>query len=247
MNRRDFIALLGTAMLAPSPALPAEESTMTEPHRIDLHHHIVPPSWLAAMDIIGRTDPVIGSWSVQKSLDDMDKGGVAIAIASPTTPQVTPLGKQAAVRIARESNEFAKQLMTDHPGRFGAFAMLPLPHIDESLQEAAYALDMLKLDGIGVMTNYGDKWLGYSYFAPIWEELNRRKATVYTHPTDANCCVNLVQGLSRQSSSGAQTRPVRFAISFSAAPRGNIPTSTGYSPMAVACSRRSRSASLCRR
>lgn len=195
MNRRNFIALLGTALLAPASAHPAEESTMTEPHRIDVHHHIVPPSWLAAMDIIGRTDPVIGSWSVQKSLDDMDKGGVAIAVASPTTPQVTPLGKRAAVRIARESNEFAKRLMTDHPRRFGAFAMLPLPHIDESLEEAAYALDVLKLDGIGVMTNYGDKWLGYPYFAPVWEELNRRKATVYTHPTDANCCVNLVQGL----------------------------------------------------
>ena len=46
-----------------------------------------------------------------------------------------------------------------------------------------------------MMTSYGDKWLGYSYFAPIWEELNRRKATVYTHPTGANCCVNLVEGV----------------------------------------------------
>ena len=85
--------------------------------------------------------------------------------------------------------------MIDHPGRFGVFAMLPLPHIDESLKEIAYALDTLKVDGIGMMTNYGDKWLGYSYFDPIWDELNRRKATVYTHPADANCCVNLVQGV----------------------------------------------------
>ena len=45
------------------------------------------------------------------------------------------------------------------------------------------------------MTSYGDKWLGYPQFAPVWEELNRRKATVYTHPTGANCCVNLVQGI----------------------------------------------------
>jgi 6-methylsalicylate decarboxylase len=165
------------------------------PHRIDVHHHIAPPSWLAAMDIIGRTDPLIGGWSVQKTLDDMDEGGVVTAITSITMPQVTPLGKAAAVRIARESNEFAKKLATDHPGRFGVFAMLPLPHIDESLKEMAYALDVLKADGIGMMTNYGDKWLGYSYFVPIWEELNRRKATVYTHPTDANCCVNLVQGI----------------------------------------------------
>ena len=85
--------------------------------------------------------------------------------------------------------------MADHPGRFGMFATLPLPHIDESLKEIAYAFDTLKVDGVGIMTNYGDKWLGYPYFEPVWEELNRRKATVYTHPTDANCCVNLVQGM----------------------------------------------------
>jgi 6-methylsalicylate decarboxylase len=147
------------------------------------------------MKLIGADDPVIANWSVQKSLDDMDKGGVATAILSGNVPQVRPLGRDAAVRVARESNEYAKQLVTSHPGRFGVFAMLPLPHIDESLSEIAYALDTLKADGIGIMTNYGDKWLGYSYFEPIWDELNRRKATIYTHPVDANCCVNLVQGV----------------------------------------------------
>jgi 6-methylsalicylate decarboxylase len=63
------------------------------------------------------------------------------------------------------------------------------------LREIEYAFDTLKVDGIGMMTSYGDKWLGYSQFAPVWEELNRRRATVYTHPTGANCCVNLVQGI----------------------------------------------------
>jgi 6-methylsalicylate decarboxylase len=163
--------------------------------RIDVHHHIASPSWLQAMKLIGAGDPVIANWSVQKSLDDMDKGGVATAILSANVPQVRPLGKDAAVRIARESNEYAKQLATSHPGRFGVFAMLPLPHIDDSLKEIAYALDTLKADGIGILTNYGDKWLGYPYFEKIWDELNRRKATVYTHPMDANCCVNLVQGV----------------------------------------------------
>ena len=85
--------------------------------------------------------------------------------------------------------------MADHPGRFGMFAMLPLPYIDECLKEIEYAFDTLKVDGIGMMTSYGDKWLGYPQFAPVFDELNRRKATVYTHPTSPNCCVNLVQGV----------------------------------------------------
>ena len=196
VSRRELIA--GGAALgltATVGGLTPKAFAQAKPHRIDVHHHVVPPTWLEAMNLIGRSNPPLLNWSVQKTIEDMDKGAVATAILSPTTPQVTPLGKEAAARIAREANEYGKKLMTDHPGRFGVFATLPLPHIDESLKEIAYAFDTLEVDGIGMMTNYGDKWLGYSYFDPIWEELNRRKATVYTHPTDANCCVNLVQGL----------------------------------------------------
>jgi predicted TIM-barrel fold metal-dependent hydrolase len=195
VSRRSVLAGGAAALaLGATGGLAPKVFAQAKPHRIDVHHHVVPPSWLNAMDIIGRTNPPLQHWSVQKTLDDMDKGGVATSIVSPTTPQVAPLGKATAIRIAREANEYGKKLEADHPGRFGVFATLPLPHIDESLKEIAYVFDTLKVDGIGMMTNYGDKWLGYSYFNPIWEELNRRKATVYTHPTDANCCVNLVQG-----------------------------------------------------
>jgi 6-methylsalicylate decarboxylase len=191
LTRRTFSAMLASVIASPELAFAQEKKTL----RIDVHHHIAAPSWLQAIKLIGADDPVIANWSVQKSLDDMDKGGIATAVLSGNPPQVRPLGRDAAARIASESNEYAKQLKTSHPGRFGVFAMLPLPHIEESLKEIAYALDTLKADGVGVLTNYGDKWLGYSYFEPIWEELNRRKATVYTHPADANCCVNLVQGV----------------------------------------------------
>jgi predicted TIM-barrel fold metal-dependent hydrolase len=184
----------GAAALA-AAAVPSRLFAQAKPHRIDVHHHIAPPVWLAAMDIIGRRDFPLGNWSVQKTLEDMDKGGVATAISSITTPQVTPLGKAVALRIARESNDYAAKLVADHPGRFGVFAMLPLPHVDDSLKEIAYAFDTLKVDGIGLMTSYQDKWLGHPSFAPVWEELNRRKATVYTHPTSPNCCVNLVTGV----------------------------------------------------
>ncbi len=194
VSRRQLLgggAALGLAATGFAPKVFAQ----AKPHRIDVHCHVVPPSWLAAMDVIGRKDYPLANWSVQKLLDDMDKGGVATAITSPTTPQVTPLGKSVAIRLARESNDYSKKLVTDHAGRFGVFAMLPLPHIDESLKEIAYAFDTLKVDGVGIMTSYGGKWLGHPDFAPVWEELNRRKATVYTHPTTPVCCAGLVQGV----------------------------------------------------
>jgi 6-methylsalicylate decarboxylase len=196
VSRRGFVAggvvALGLGAVAGfAPGATAQ----AKPHRIDVHHHISPPAWLDGLKKMNRTNPPMANWSVQKTLEDMDKGGVATSITSPTTPQTKPFDKADAARIARESNDYAKKLMSDHPDRFGVFAMLPLPHVDESLKEIAYAFDTLKVDGVGVMTSYGDKWLGYPEFAPVWEELNRRKATVYTHPTGANCCVNLVQGI----------------------------------------------------
>ena len=166
------------------------------PHRIDVHHHIVPPSWYEAIRKAKLDNPPMANWSPAKSIEDMDAAGIATSITSPTTPQVGFLPPADAARVARESNEWARKLATDHPGRFGVFAMLPMPHIDECLKEIAYVFDTLKADGIGMMTNYGDKWLGYAEFAPVFEELNRRKALVYTHPTGANCCVNLVKGVS---------------------------------------------------
>jgi 6-methylsalicylate decarboxylase len=158
-----------------------------------VHHHISPPTWIEAVKKANLANGPMSNWSPQKSLDDMDKAGVAAVIASPTTPQVKFLDKDAAVRITRESNDYARKLGVDHPGRFRMFGMVPLPHIDETLKEIEYALDTLKVDGIAMLTSYGDKWLGHPDFAPVMEELNRRKSVVYTHPTAANCCVNLVR------------------------------------------------------
>lgn len=217
LSRRQILA--GGAALAIGAATAGTGSRVfaqTPPHRIDVHHHVSPPTWLDAMKRIKKDNPPMANWSVQKTLDDMDKGGVATAITSPTTPQLQGLDAAESARLARESNEYAKKLETQHPGRFGTFAMLPLPHVDESLKEIEYAFDTLKVDGIGCMTSYGDKWLGYSEFEPVWAELNRRKATIYTHPTGANCCVNLVRNTDDAFIEfGTDTTRAVFTIIFS--------------------------------
>ena len=168
------------------------------------------------MKRLKKDNPPAANWSIEKSLDDMDRGGVATAITSPSPPHAHGLDADAAATLSRESNEFAKSLEARHPGRFGTFAILPLPHIDQCLREIEYAFDILKVDGIGCLTSYGDKWLGYEEFRPVWEELNRRKAVVYTHPTAANCCVNLVRGIEDQLIEfGTDTTRAIFTVIFS--------------------------------
>ena len=196
LNRRKFVAG-AAAMAAVGLGMPgravAQTAEATKPYRIDVHHHLSPPTFISAVSASGFRDPLMINWTPEKSLADMDKAGVEVAMLSVTTPALGITSGEAARKLARECNEYAAKLRADHPGRFGNFAMIPLTDTDGSLQEIAYALDTLKADGIGLMTSYGDKWLGDPSFLPVMEELNRRKALVYTHPTTANCCVNLVK------------------------------------------------------
>jgi len=121
----------------------------------------------------------------------MDRGGVAAAIVSITNPGLWFGDARQTERLARACNEYGAKLVQDHPGRFGLFAAMPLPDVDATLKEIAYAYDVLKADGVGLLTSYGDTWLGNRAFRPVMEELNRRKAIVHVHPTAANCCRNL--------------------------------------------------------
>jgi 6-methylsalicylate decarboxylase len=102
---------------------------------------------------------------------------------------------EAARSLARDSNEYGARMVRDYPGRFGLFAALPMLEQDASLREIEYGYDALKADGISMMTNYGNKWPGDAVFAPVFEELNRRKAVVFVHPTTPSCCDNLLPGV----------------------------------------------------
>jgi predicted TIM-barrel fold metal-dependent hydrolase len=127
----------------------------------------------------------------------MDKGEVTVAVNStPAPPRAVLENADKGYAWARDNNEYLAKLVADHPGRFGMFTALPMPHVDLVLKEIEYGLDVLKADGIYLMTSYLDHWPGDKVFAPVFEELNRRKAVVYTHPMSPSCCVNVVKGIS---------------------------------------------------
>jgi predicted TIM-barrel fold metal-dependent hydrolase len=169
-------------------------------NRIDVHHHIVPPPYLArererilaAMDM---NPAQLLEWTPGRALEEIDRHGIATAITSISTPGIWFGEASAARTLARECNEYAAQLARDHPGRFGNFAAIPLPDVEGSLREIEYALDVLGADGIGILTSYADKWPGDPAFAPVFDELERRKAVVFVHPTAPACCRNLIPGI----------------------------------------------------
>lgn len=192
LSRRSLLAGAGGAMFTGLVASQAPVPEAAKDGIIDVHHHVSPPSFIREIVAQGAGErPVVG-WTLEKSLEDMDKAGVAVAITSITTPGVWFNDDGRAGRLARECNDFGAGLMSRYPKRFGLFAALALPDVDASLKEIGYAFDILKADGVGLLTSFGDKWLGDRKFWPVLEELNRRKAVVYTHPTAANCCRNLI-------------------------------------------------------
>lgn len=156
---------------------------------IDLHHHIIPREYIEALaeigvkTSIGRTFP---EWDVATTLEAMDKNGIETSIVSISAPGVyfkdidRPI--EFAANLARKTNEICAGLIDDHPGRFGAFATLPLPDVDAALEELKYALDVLKLDGVVLLSNYDGYYLGDPRFDRLLFELNRRKAVAFIHP-----------------------------------------------------------------
>lgn len=156
------------------------------PRRIDTHQHMVPPAYAAWLDkhgVLAGGLP-IPKWSEEGALDLMESAGIATGILSVSTPGVH-LGDDAEARsMARTVNEFAASVVQRHPGRFGFFATLTLPDVDGALAEAAHALDVLGADGVVLLTNVRGTYLGDASIEPLMEELNRRKAVVFVHPSE---------------------------------------------------------------
>lgn len=130
----------------------------------------------------GRGRQRAESWSPAFDVEQMDAAGVALTVGSIPIPGIWFGDAQAARRLGRDWNEFAATVVRDHPTRFGFFAAVAPPDVDGCLAEIEYGLDTLKADGIALLSSYDGRWLGDSAFAPVIDELNRRKAVVFVHP-----------------------------------------------------------------
>jgi predicted TIM-barrel fold metal-dependent hydrolase len=158
-----------------------------EAYRIDVHHHVLPQLYFEALEKLGKTTTfgvTLLEWSLETHLEVMDKNKIAVGMASIPTPGIDFESGALAREFSRRCNEFLASIRSKHPTRFGAFASLPIPYVDDALEEAAYALETLKLDGVMMLSNVVGRYVGDPENDALFAELNRRKTVVFIHPGD---------------------------------------------------------------
>ncbi|MFE5733254.1 amidohydrolase family protein [Streptomyces sp. NPDC056528] len=156
--------------------------------RIDVHQHVVPDFYRDELAEAGITDAggrALPAWSPESALELMDLLDTATSILSVSTPGTGFLTAPAeAAGLARRLNDHSAALVSDHPGRFGFFATLPMPDIDASATEAARALDELRADGVTLLANNRGTYLGADGQDTLWRTLDDRRAVVFIHPAE---------------------------------------------------------------
>jgi predicted TIM-barrel fold metal-dependent hydrolase len=157
---------------------------MPPARRIDFHIHLIPQFYQDAAYEAGA-GPAIGrypQWSPERLLDVMDENDIAVALTSLAQPGVQFGDPAGAATLARRCNAYASELCARWPKRFGAFAVVPMGDMREAVAEIAYALDVLKHQGVCLFASYGEKFLGDPRFDPVLAALNDRGAVVFVHP-----------------------------------------------------------------
>jgi predicted TIM-barrel fold metal-dependent hydrolase len=149
----------------------------------DIHGHCMPNAYRDAIleSPLGKTAR-IPQWSFDKHLEMIDRHRVEVTVLSLAPPGIY-FGDAAKTRItARRCNEELAEIVRRGGKRFCALATLPLPSVEDTCTELDYAFDVLKLDGVALLTNYDGQFLGQASFDPVMEALDKRRALAFIHP-----------------------------------------------------------------
>jgi predicted TIM-barrel fold metal-dependent hydrolase len=153
---------------------------------IDFPHHARPQAFFDALTQCGKTTmggrPFPPGWTAEGALALMDRIGIETALLSAPDADLLYRDRTIALRLSRLMNELFAETIAARPRRFGAFASLPMPHLDDALREIGHALDELKLDGVMLSTSYDGQFLGSPPFDPLLAELDRRACLAFVHP-----------------------------------------------------------------
>ena len=205
---------------------------------IDVHSHIITSEFVSALENEGRLMDEgfpLPKYDVAQHLKWMDEAGIETSVLTLAAPQPT------SAEVVRKTNEAAARIKKEHPGRFLFCAALPLPDVNAAIEEAKYALDVLKADGIKLATNVNGQYLGAPELDALFAFLNERKAVVILHPhrpEPVNLQVMQQTPLAMQEYLSETTRAVTNMISRNVLARYPqvkvvVPHCGAYLPLAV--------------
>ena len=156
--------------------------------KIDVHSHFLPLAYRQACIDNGHSSPdgmpFLPEWSEEAHLHLMDTHGIEKSIISISTPGTNLVyeNSELAAQVTRDCNVYASQLKKRMPHRFGYWASLPIPDVELCLSEITKCADE-GCDGYVLLTNGHGHYLGDPIFDSVFDELNRRRATIFIHPT----------------------------------------------------------------
>ena len=119
---------------------------------------------------------------VGQRIEDMDRTGIDVEVVSLSTPNVFFTGAEHQPRVAKMINDSYAELISKHPARFKGFASIPMDAPDAALEELHRAIDVLKLNGVILLSNIGGKPLTSPEYRQFFAEANRMKLCIFLHP-----------------------------------------------------------------
>jgi 2,3-dihydroxybenzoate decarboxylase len=136
----------------------------------------IAPDFVA--DVTARLPDVTGL-----RLPDMDANGVAMQVLSLTVPGIESDPDPArATENARYVNDSLAAIAAQHPGRFAAFAALPLQDPPAAVAELRRTAGQPGFKGVLVNDHVQGKYLDDPSFDPLWATLAELGVPLYLHP-----------------------------------------------------------------
>lgn len=155
-------------------------------NKIDFQAHYLPRAYYEFLEQEGLELPdgfPTPEWDEAGQQEAMAELGISYALLSISSPSIYTPDQTRTKNLARRINEEGAEIVSRAPRNLGFLATLPLPYVQDSVQEACYCLDQLHADGVGLMTNYGGVYLGNPKLDELMAALNERHALAVLHPT----------------------------------------------------------------
>ena len=152
---------------------------------IDVHTHLVTSEYYSALAQTGRLMEdgfPCPFWSAEAHRAFMEQTGISTCILSVSSPHQMVGAPVDDIQLTRELNNTMAELSHSEPERFRFAACLPLPMMEESVEEACRALDELGAVAVKFPTNADGVYPGDPRLDPLMDALNERSAVVLLHP-----------------------------------------------------------------